>query len=77
MAKDLHGIAVSAGLLRPEVTLLIAEVAVELGDRVIEMAFANDLRGDEEIIREGTELLIGSLERYATPAGLAGVPTPS
>jgi AcrR family transcriptional regulator len=77
VAKDLHSIAVLAGLLRPEVKPLISELAVELGDRVFEMAFATDLRGDEEIIREGIELLIGYLERYATPAGLAGVPTPS
>jgi AcrR family transcriptional regulator len=77
VANDLHSIAVSAGLLRPEVKPLISELAVALGDRVIEMAFADDLRGNEEIIRAGIELLIGSLEQYATPAGLAGVPNPS
>jgi hypothetical protein len=45
-----------------------------VGDRVFEIAFADDLRGDAEIIREGIDLLVGYLERYATPAGLEGVP---
>jgi AcrR family transcriptional regulator len=76
VAKDLHDLAVSAGLLRPEVKPWISELAVELGDRVFEMAFAADLLGDEEIIREGIDLLVAYLERHATPAGLAGVPAP-
>jgi AcrR family transcriptional regulator len=77
VAKDLHDLAVSAGLLRPEAKPWVSELAVELGDRVFEMAFAVDLLGDEEIIREGIDLLVAYLERHATPAGLAGIPTPS
>jgi AcrR family transcriptional regulator len=77
VAKDLHDLAVSAGLLRPEAKPWISELAVELGDRVFEMAFAIDLLGDEEIIREGIDLLVAYLERHATPAGLAGLPAPS
>lgn len=74
IATDLHQFAAAAGLLRPVAGPLISELAVEVGDRVFEMAFADDLRGDEEIIREGIDLLVGYLERFATPAGLEGVP---
>lgn len=72
VATILYEFASAAGLLRPGTRPLVAEFAVEVGDRVFEMAFAHDLRGDEELINEGIDLLTGYLERYATPAGRAG-----
>jgi AcrR family transcriptional regulator len=68
MAMLLYEFASAAGLLRPGTSPRIVELAVEVGDRVFEMAFAHDLRGDEALINEGIDLLTGYLERHATPA---------
>ena len=62
----LHGFAVRAGLLRPDTPLLDVELAVEVGDRVFEMAFADDLRGEEALVARGVEVVAGYLERFAT-----------
>lgn len=73
-AADVFGFAKSAGLVEDDVPLAIAELAVEIGDRVFQLAFEHDIRGDDFLIKEGMELVVGYLERYATKAGLEGVP---
>jgi hypothetical protein len=50
-----------------------AELAVEVGDRVFQLAFEHKMRGDRRILDEGIELVCGYLERHASPAGLTGV----
>ena len=52
----------------------MAELAVEVGDRVFQLAYAEDADGDRELIEEGIVLVTAYLERYATPAGLEGRP---
>ncbi|GAA2071569.1 hypothetical protein GCM10009780_03810 [Actinomadura alba] len=73
IAADLFTFAQDMGLVRPDTDPQVAELAVEVGDRVFQLAFENDLRGDQRIIAEGIELVTGYLERYATPAGIAGI----
>jgi AcrR family transcriptional regulator len=73
IARDLHRFARDAGLVRPGTRRLHAELAVEVGDRVFQLAFESRLRGDRVIIAEGVELVRSYLERHATPAGLEGV----
>lgn len=73
IAAALFDFAHQAGLVDAETTRLHAELAVEVGDRVFQLAFETDLRGDEAVIREGIALVTGYLERHASPAGLSGV----
>ena len=53
-------------LVDADTPLAAAELAVEVGDRMFEVAFEKDLRGDEWIIRQGIDLVTGYLERFAT-----------
>jgi AcrR family transcriptional regulator len=73
IAADLLAFAQGVGLLRPGVDPRVVELAVEVGDRVFQLAFEHDLRGDERTIAEGIELVTGYLERHATPEGIAGI----
>ena len=68
IAADLFAFAHDAGLVRPGTDPKIVELALEVGDRVFQLAFEHDLRGDQQIITEGIELVTGYLERHATPA---------
>ena len=72
-ATMLRDFAVEAGLAEPDLSLDVAVLAVEVGDRVFQLAFERDAAGDPEVIEEGITMVTSYLERYATPAGLAGV----
>ena len=73
IAETLRAFAIDAGLARPDLSPTIALLAVEVGDRVFQLAFEHHAEGDPEMIEEGITLVTSYLERYATPAGLAGV----
>jgi AcrR family transcriptional regulator len=77
IATGLFTFAQDTGLVRPDADQQIVELAVEVGDRVFQLAFEHDLRGDQRIITEGIELVTGYLERYATPAGITGISRPT
>jgi hypothetical protein len=53
---------------------LYAELAVEVADRIFQLAFESSLTGDAHMIDEGVALVTAYLETHATPAGIAGVP---
>jgi AcrR family transcriptional regulator len=74
VAESLLAYAVDAGLARPELTLAMATLAVEVGDRVFQLAFEHDADGDPVLIEEGITMVTSYLQRYATPAGLAALP---
>jgi AcrR family transcriptional regulator len=74
MAKWLRSIVDKFGLVREDSAELGGWFAVEIGDRVLEIAFRHDPQGDEEMILEGIEMLVGYLDRFATDAGREGVP---
>jgi AcrR family transcriptional regulator len=76
IAASLFTFAQDAGLVRSDTDAQVIELAVEVGDRVFQLAFEHDLRGDQRIIAEGIELVTGYLERYATPAGITGISRP-
>ncbi|MEJ7794306.1 MAG: TetR/AcrR family transcriptional regulator [Nocardioides sp.] len=73
VAAMLRDFAVDAGLTDPDLPPAAAELAVEIGDRVFQLAFEHSLTGDEFLVEQGIAMVTGYLERYATPAGLAGV----
>jgi len=70
VATSLRDYAVAAGLVGDELTPQRARLAVEVGDRIFQLAFEHDDDGDPDLIEEGIVLVTGYLERYATPAGL-------
>jgi AcrR family transcriptional regulator len=74
IASALYEFLRGAGLIRDDAEPMLAELAERVGDRVFEFAFEQDPRGDERVIEEGIDLVAGYVERFATPAGLAGVP---
>lgn len=73
VAAMLRDFAVDAGLADPDLPLAAAELAVEVGDRVFQLAFEHSLTGDDFLVEQGIAMVTAYLERYATPAGLAGV----
>jgi AcrR family transcriptional regulator len=76
MAADLFQIARSAGMVADGSDGRYAELAVEVGDRIFQIAFETSLTGDPHLIDEGIALVTTYLETHATPAGIAGVPVP-
>ena len=66
---SLREFAVDAGLVGTELTPERARLAVEVGDRIFQLAFEHDDEGDPVLVEEGIVLVTGYLERYATPAG--------
>ena len=73
VADNLRAFAIDAGLAGPELTAKIAALAVEVGDRVFQLAYAEDADGDPELIEEGIALVTSYLDRYATPEGRQGI----
>ena len=74
IARQLYDVAVAAGLVPPWTEPIVAELAVEVGDRLFQLAFEHDLRGDSRIIAEGIELVTGYLERYASASARESLP---
>jgi AcrR family transcriptional regulator len=70
IATSLREYAVAAGLVGDDLTLERARLAVEVGDRIFQLAFEHDDEGDPGLVEEGIVLVTGYLERYATPQGL-------
>jgi AcrR family transcriptional regulator len=72
-ARTLFDMATALGLLDGSARLLHAELCVEVGDRLFQLAFEHDLAGDDDVLEEAIDLVATSVERFATPQGLAGV----
>jgi AcrR family transcriptional regulator len=70
IATSLREYAVGAGLVRDDLTIERARLAVEVGDRIFQLAFEHEDEGDPDLVEEGIALVTGYLERYATPQGL-------
>ena len=74
VATMLRDFAVDAGLTEPDFPLTAALLAVEAGDRVFQLAYAESDRGDANLIAEGRSMVTRYLEPFATEAGRAGIP---
>jgi AcrR family transcriptional regulator len=72
-ATTLRHLAEGLGLIEPGSHPVVAELAVEIGDRVFQLAFEDDPRGDEFLVEEGIAMVTAYLRGYATPAGLDGI----
>jgi AcrR family transcriptional regulator len=73
LADAFHRFATELGLLRPGTDPVVIRLCFELADRFLEMAYRHELGGDDRVVKEGIEMIIAHLERYATPAGVAGI----
>jgi AcrR family transcriptional regulator len=73
LADAFHRFAIAIGLLRPDTDPLVIRLTFELADRFLEVAYRNDLHGDDRVVTEGIEMIIGHLEGHATADGIAGI----
>ena len=73
IARSLFDLASDLGLLVEDARPRHAEIAVEMGDRLFQLAFATDMDGDPLVLDEALKVLAAYLELYASPAGLKGV----
>ena len=76
MAAELFEMVHAAGLVREGSDGLYAELAVEVADRIFQLAFETGLVGDDRVIDEGIELVTAYLETHTTPDGLTGISKP-
>ena len=76
VAHDLFTFARDLGLVDERGTAQVAEIAVEMGDRLFQLAFESDLHGDPVVLGEAVKVVTTYLELYATDAGRQGVATP-
>jgi hypothetical protein len=67
VATDLRALALDAGLARPDLTEAAAVFAVEVGDRLFQLAFERDVTGDAFTIEEGIRMVTAYLEGYTVP----------
>ena len=71
-ARRLHGVAVAAGLAAPQTELLVFVMLVELGDRILDLAFRERRDPDPDVIRQGrialTAYLAAALRLQASTA---------
>lgn len=74
MAAALFDVARSIGMTREGADGLHAELAVEVADRLFQIAFEESITGDPRVIEEGIDLVTAYVETHSTPAGIAGIP---
>jgi AcrR family transcriptional regulator len=74
MAQELFHIAQSAGMVVEGSDGRYADLAVEVSDRIFQIAFESSLLGDQHVIEEGIALVTAYLETHATQAGIDGTP---
>lgn len=68
LAERARARLLAAGLSPEDVSPEVALIAIEVGDRILELAFRGRRRADRRIVAEGAEMLIGYLERVLGPA---------
>ncbi|HEV7918982.1 MAG TPA: TetR/AcrR family transcriptional regulator [Solirubrobacterales bacterium] len=73
LAKWLRTVADKFDLITDDAPDLGGWFAVEIGDRVLEMAFRDSPNGDPEIIAAGAEMIASYLDRFSTDKGRGGV----
>jgi AcrR family transcriptional regulator len=65
VAARLHAFAADLGLLAPGTPVRVAEVAVEIGDRLFQLAFEKDLTGDADLLHEAQSAVTAYLDLHA------------
>ncbi len=65
IALKLYDMAQSYSLLIPQARFANIRLAIEMGDRVLQVAFESDRNGDQLILSDGVELITAYLRKYA------------
>jgi AcrR family transcriptional regulator len=65
VAETLRTYAVESGLTTRDVPPVVAMLAVEVGDRVFQIAYESDIKGDPEVVEEGIRMVTAYLHEYA------------
>jgi len=65
LAHEWHGVMVAAGVIGPATDPIVAEMAVELGDRVFECAYRRGPQAEEALFAEGKRAVTAYLAGYA------------
>jgi AcrR family transcriptional regulator len=73
LANRFHAFAVAAGLIEPDTDPLVVRLVGEMIDAFLAVAYRDDVGGDSRVIREGTEMIVSYLERFATATGIDGI----
>jgi AcrR family transcriptional regulator len=73
LAGQFHSFGLAGGLLEPNTDVLVFELAADAIDGFLDLAYRSNFDGDQRVVRAGIEMIVSYLERYATPAGIAGV----
>ncbi|WP_341924253.1 TetR/AcrR family transcriptional regulator [Nocardioides psychrotolerans] len=64
VAQLLRDVAIEQGLALPTLSPMVATLAVEVGDRVFQLAFEYDDDGDPALIEEGITMVSAYLDRH-------------
>ncbi|MFB9312405.1 TetR/AcrR family transcriptional regulator [Nocardioides plantarum] len=64
LARAMRELAVESGLVRPDLTEQVVVLAVEVGDRVFQLAYEHDAHGDQALVAEGIAMITSYLERF-------------
>jgi len=76
VAQMLRDVAIEQGLALPTLSPTVAMLAVEIGDRVFQLAFEHDDDGDVELIEEGITMVAAYLARHTSGTRPAPRPAP-
>jgi AcrR family transcriptional regulator len=74
LAQQLFEVARDAGMVVPDVTGLHAELAIEVSDRLFQVAFDKDPEGDPHVVDEAIAMVSGYLESRAASTGVSDPP---
>lgn len=72
IAEELYHVATDAGLLRDEADPCYAEIAIEIGDRLFQLAFESDMDGDPMVLEEAAKAVTAYLQLYAQRSRVDG-----
>ncbi|PVG84594.1 hypothetical protein DDE18_03060 [Nocardioides gansuensis] len=70
IATTLHEYAAAAGLVPAGLSPKVPLLAVEVGDKVFQLAYENDIQGDPELVEEGIRMVTAYLAPYAAPTAV-------
>jgi AcrR family transcriptional regulator len=65
LARDWHAVIIARGLIAPDTDPIIAELAVELGDRVFACAYRREPEAEDALFAEGKRALTAYFQQYA------------
>ena len=73
LAAQFHLFTTTVGVLSADTDPQVLELVAEVIDRFLDVAYRHDVNGDQRVVAEGIEMVIGYISRFATPVGIAGV----